>query len=71
MLVSATSILSVVPITFVLDYLFSFKFSMYNNTFMFVELLNDTFTLFINNVFYYCEIILEYIGSQVLKVIQY
>jgi hypothetical protein len=61
MLVSATSILSVVPITFVLDYLFSFKFSMYNNTFMFVELLNDIFTLFINNVFYYCKIILEYI----------
>jgi hypothetical protein len=52
MLVSATSILSVVPITFVLDYLFSFKFSMYNNTFMFVELLNDTFTLFINNVLF-------------------
>jgi hypothetical protein len=30
------------------------------DTFMFVELLNNTFSLFINNIFQSCKIILEY-----------
>jgi hypothetical protein len=33
------------------------------DTFIFVELLNNIFPLFINNIFQYCEIILEYFLS--------
>jgi hypothetical protein len=35
------------------------------DTFMFIELLNNTFSLFINNVFQCYKIILEYFCSQV------
>jgi hypothetical protein len=45
---------------------FSFMFSIYmHDTLMFVELSNNVFSLFINNVFQYYKIILEYFSSHV------